>query len=47
MRNATVTDGDELAETVQLAGESAFSTQSPYVVLIEQTVTGRKSEAAE
>lgn len=47
VRNATVTGRDELRETVTLAGESAFSTQSPYVVLIEQTVTGRKSEAAE
>ncbi|MEF8799679.1 MAG: hypothetical protein V5A56_01415 [Halolamina sp.] len=47
VRNATVTDAENLEETVTLAGESAFSTQSPYVVLIEQTVTGRKSEAAE
>ena len=47
VRNTTVTDGAELRETLQLAGESAFSTQSPYVVLLEQTVTGRKSEAAE
>jgi len=47
VRNATVSDAAELRETVTFAGESAFSTQSPYVVLLEQTVTGRKSEAAE
>jgi sulfopyruvate decarboxylase subunit alpha len=47
VRNTTVDDAADLRETVTLAGESAFSTQSPYVVLIEQTVTGRKSEAAE
>lgn len=47
VRNATVTDVEDLRETVTLAGESAFSTQSPYVVLVEQTVTGRKAEAAE
>jgi sulfopyruvate decarboxylase alpha subunit len=47
VRNATVTDSTELQETITLAGESAFATQSPYVVLLEQTVTGRKSEAAE
>lgn len=47
VRNTVVTDQADLKETVTLAGESAFSTQSPYVVLLEQTVTGRKSEAAE
>jgi sulfopyruvate decarboxylase alpha subunit len=47
VRNTTVTEAETLRERVTLAGESAFSTQSPYVVLIEQTVTGRKSEATE
>lgn len=47
VRNTVVTDRDALRETVTLAGESAFSTQSPYVVLLEQTVTGRKTEAQE
>lgn len=46
VRNAVVDDGADLAETVRLAGETAFSTQSPYVVLVEQTVTGRKEEAS-
>jgi sulfopyruvate decarboxylase alpha subunit len=46
VRNTVVTDPETLRETVALAGETAFSTQSPYVVLLEQTVTGRKSEAA-
>jgi sulfopyruvate decarboxylase alpha subunit len=47
VRNTAVTDPEDLRETVTLAGETAFSTQSPYVVLLEQTVTGRKPEAAE
>lgn len=47
VRNTVVTDQEALRETVTLAGESAFSTQSPYVVLLEQTITGRKSEVTE
>jgi len=47
VRNTVVTNPEDLRETVVLTGEPAFSTQSPYVVLLEQTVTGRKSEAAE
>jgi len=47
VRNTVVTDASNLRETVTLAGETAFSTQLPYVVLVEQTVTGRKSEVAE
>lgn len=47
VRNAVVDDADDLRETVRMAGESAFATQNPYVVLIEQTVTGRKGEVTE
>lgn len=47
VRNTVVTDQEALRETVTLAGESAFSTQSPYVVLLEQTITGRKMEVTE
>ncbi|OYR79052.1 hypothetical protein DJ72_14485 [Halorubrum distributum] len=45
VRNSVVTDPKNIREMVTLAGETAFSTQSPYVILLEQTVTGRKSEA--
>lgn len=46
VRNTVVTDANDLGEVLTLAGETAFSTQTPYVVLLEQTVTGRKSEAS-
>lgn len=45
VRNTVADDAAALGENVRLAGETAFSTQSPYVVLVEQTVTGRKEEA--
>ncbi|WP_433633630.1 thiamine pyrophosphate-binding protein [Halomicrococcus sp. NG-SE-24] len=45
VRNTVVTDIAELRDTVTLAGETAFSTQSPYVILLEQTITGHKAEA--
>lgn len=44
VRNAVVDEADRVGETIQLASETAFSTQSPYVVLIEQTIPGRKAE---
>lgn len=44
VRNTVVTDTEDVRETVTLAGRTAFSTQSPYVVLLEQTVTGYKDE---
>jgi len=44
VRNTVVDDADRVGEHVRLASETAFSTQSPYVVLIEQTIPGRKAE---
>lgn len=44
VRNHTVTDPQNAGERIRMAGESAFSTRTPYVVLLEQTVTGSKSE---
>jgi sulfopyruvate decarboxylase alpha subunit len=47
VRNTVVSEEARLRETVRMAGESAFSTRTPYVVLVEQTVTGRKAEVTE
>lgn len=47
LRNTVVTDPGDVEERVRLAAETAFSTRSPYVVLVEQTVTGRKDEVSE
>lgn len=47
LRNAVVSDPDRVEETVRMAAETAFSTRSPYVVLVDQTVTGAKSEVTE
>jgi sulfopyruvate decarboxylase alpha subunit len=44
VRNHTVTDAADVGQRVEMAAESAFSTGTPYVVLLEQTVTGSKSE---
>lgn len=44
VRNDTVTDGDDVGRRILMAAESAFSTATPYVVLLEQTVTGSKLE---
>lgn len=44
VRNHTVTDAEDAGDRIRMAAESAFSTGTPYVVLLEQTVTGSKSE---
>lgn len=44
VRNDTVSDAEDVGHRVRMAAESAFSTGTPYVVLLEQTVTGSKSE---
>ena len=45
VRNRVVEDPDRVAETVRMAGETAFSTRTPYVVLLDSTVTGYKEES--
>ena len=44
-RNHTVERPEEGAERTAMAAASAFSTETPYVVLLDATVTGYKSEA--
>ena len=45
VRNRVVEDSERGAETVRMAGETAFSTRTPYVVLLDSTVTGYKEES--
>lgn len=45
VRNRVVEDPDRVGETVRMAGETAFSTRTPYVVLLDSTVTGYKEES--
>ncbi|SDK57604.1 thiamine pyrophosphate-binding protein [Natronorubrum texcoconense] len=44
VRNDTVTEADDVGHHIRLAAESAFSTATPYIILLEQTVTGSKLE---
>jgi sulfopyruvate decarboxylase alpha subunit len=45
VRNHSLDEADRVGEKVQMAAESAFSTETPYVLLLESTVTGYKKEA--
>lgn len=45
VRNRVVERPADVAERTRLAAASAFSTGLPYVVLLDATVTGHKSEA--
>ena len=45
IRNHSLEDPDRVGQKVQMAAESAFSTETPYVLLLETTVTGYKKEA--
>lgn len=42
IRNHCLHDGHDVAEYVEMAAETAFSTQEPYVLLVEPTLTGGK-----
>jgi len=42
IRNGTLRDGDDVADRVAMAAETAFATQEPYVLLAEPTLTGGK-----
>ena len=44
VRNYTVERASELRERVDLAAKTAFSTEEPYVLLLDATVTGAKDE---
>jgi len=44
IRNRTVSDPTELGDAVDLAAKTAFSTEEPYVLLLDATVTGAKDE---
>jgi sulfopyruvate decarboxylase alpha subunit len=44
VRNRVVRRAEHVRETVHMAGETAFSTRTPYVVLLDSTVTGYKEE---
>lgn len=43
VRNRSVEAGDDVASVVGMAADTAFSTQRPYVLLLERTLTGGKS----
>lgn len=42
IRNHSIYDEEAVSERVQMAGKTAFSTETPYVLLMETTVTGYK-----
>ena len=44
VRNHAVADADVVGDRVRMAAESAFATETPYVVLLESTVAGYKAE---
>jgi sulfopyruvate decarboxylase subunit alpha len=45
VRNHSVHDAEDVDDRVEMAAESAFSTETPYVLLLETTVTGYKEES--
>jgi sulfopyruvate decarboxylase TPP-binding subunit len=45
VRNHSVHDEDNVEERVRMAATTAFSTETPYVLLMETTVTGYKEES--
>lgn len=45
VRNRIVSEPDGIRKTVRMATETAFSTRSPYVVLLDTLVTGYGQEA--
>lgn len=44
VRNHAVEDPDAVGDKVRMAAQTAFATETPYVVLLESTVTGYKEE---
>lgn len=47
IRNRSLMPGNDIRETVSMAAMSAFETQTPYVLLLDSTLTGYKSEGGE
>lgn len=47
IRNRTLAKKDDIRETVYMATMTAFETQTPYVLFLDPTLTGYKSEGAE
>lgn len=45
VRNATVDSPDAVGTRVRMAAETAFATETPYVLLMDSTTTGYKEEA--
>lgn len=45
VRNHAVDDPSVVGDRVRMAAETAFATETPYVVLLESTVTGYKEES--
>ncbi len=45
IRNHSIHDAENVEERVQMAATTAFSTETPYVLLMETTVTGYKEES--
>lgn len=46
VRNHAVADESVVGDRIRMAAETAFATETPYVVLLESTVTGYKEEDA-
>ena len=46
VRNHVVDRAEDVGPRTQMAAESAFSTRTPYVVMVDSTVTGYKSEVS-
>lgn len=42
IRNRCLNDGDDVERYVEMAAETAFDTQEPYILLVEPTLTGGK-----
>jgi sulfopyruvate decarboxylase alpha subunit len=42
VRNASIENSERIGNQVHLAAQTAFSTETPYVLLLESTVTGYK-----
>lgn len=45
VRNHAIHDEEHVEERIRMASETAFATETPYVILLESTVTGYKEEA--
>lgn len=44
VRNIVLESKSDIEQVIHMAGETSFATKSPYIVLLEQTITGSKAE---